>query len=39
MVDSYPSLFHIKEHKLSAYLLESDLLFWSNHLFEDDRHN
>jgi hypothetical protein len=25
--DSYPNFFHVVEHKLSAYLLESDLLF------------
>jgi hypothetical protein len=37
MTDSYPNFFHIVEHKPSAYLLESDLLFRSNHRSEDDK--
>jgi hypothetical protein len=39
MTDSYPNFFYIAEHKLLAYLLESDLLFWSNHQSEDDKQN
>jgi hypothetical protein len=39
MVDSYPNFFHIVEHKLSAYLLESDSLFQSDHQSEDDKQN
>jgi hypothetical protein len=37
MADSYPIFFHIAEQKLSAYLLESDLLFWCDHQSEDDK--
>jgi hypothetical protein len=39
MADSYPNFFHIAEDKLSACLLESDLLFWSKHRSEGDKQN
>jgi hypothetical protein len=39
MADSYPNFFHIAERKLSACLLESNSLFQSNHLSEDDKQN
>jgi hypothetical protein len=39
MTDSYPNFFHIIEHKLSACLLESVSLFWSNHRSENDKQN
>jgi hypothetical protein len=37
MIDSYPNFFHISEHNLSACLLESYSLFWSDHRSEDDK--
>jgi hypothetical protein len=39
MADSYPNFFHIEEHKLSACLLESDSLFWSDHRSKNDKQN
>jgi hypothetical protein len=39
MVDSYSNFFHIVEHMLSTRLIESDLLFWSDHRSEDDKQN
>jgi hypothetical protein len=37
MADSYLNFFHIAEHKLSTYLLEFDLLFWSDCQSDDDK--
>jgi hypothetical protein len=37
MTDSYSNFFHTAEHKLSAYLLESDLPFRSDHQSKDDK--
>jgi hypothetical protein len=39
MVDPYPNSFHIVEHKLSAYLIEFDLLSRSDHRSEGDKLN
>jgi hypothetical protein len=39
MTDSYPNFFYIVEHKLSACLPESDLLFRFDHRSEDDKQN
>jgi hypothetical protein len=39
MEDSYRNFFHIAEHKPSAYLLEFDSLFLSDHRSEDDKQN
>jgi hypothetical protein len=39
MTDSYPNFFHTTEHKLSAYLQESDLLSQSDHQSKDDKQN
>jgi hypothetical protein len=35
--NSYPNFFHIAGHKLSSYLLGSNLLFRSDHQSEDDK--
>jgi hypothetical protein len=37
MADSYPNFFHIAEHKRSACLPESDLLFQFDHRSKDDK--
>jgi hypothetical protein len=39
MTYSYPNMFHIAEHKLLSYLLESNLLSQSGHWSEDDKQN
>jgi hypothetical protein len=39
MIDSYPNFFHTTEHKLSAYLLRSDLSSQFDHRSEDDKKN
>jgi hypothetical protein len=39
MVDSYPNFFPTIEHKLLAYLPESDLPSRSVHQSEDDKQN
>jgi hypothetical protein len=39
MADSYPNFFHTVELKLSACLLESDLLSQSNQQSDDDKQN
>jgi hypothetical protein len=39
MTDSYPNFFHTTEHKLSAYLSESDLPFQFDHQSKDDKQN
>jgi hypothetical protein len=39
MENSYLDFFHIAEHKLSACLPGSDLLFQSDHLSKDDKQN
>jgi hypothetical protein len=39
MTDSYPNFFHMTDHKLSACLLESNLLFRSDHQSDDAKQN